>query len=182
MLCDLPGGPPNNEGAADEDVIYDIVDEAYQNDELDSDESESANESPQQQVPQMSYQERLGFQVQQASQPQTQSHLRPPRFQPRVQSQTPQRTAVPTDIEVFTSQIRDTLIVAGLVYFSNTEVFHSLLGRLVPLSFKTVDDETQLVIVNTLAVSLAIGGLFYIVKVYTNPPNVILRFIQMYYS
>lgn len=188
MLSDLPGGPPDNQGVPDEEVIYDIVDEACQTDgggDYNTDDSEATG------VPQMTQEQRLGLggvRSQFES-----SHLKPPRFQtsggghPQTQNRYPtaqqsSSPAPPRDIEVLTSQIRDALIVSALVYLSNSEMFHSLLGRIVPVNFKTVDEDTQLTIVNTLAVSLAIGAVFYLIKVYMEPPNIVLKLVQMYYA
>ena len=184
LLSDLPGGPPDNQGAPDEDVIYDIVDEAYQ----DASDQSDSEESTQSHIPQLSPQERLGFQVHQPLQPHAQSHLKPPRFQAQTQSQNhplqkpANANTVNGDLGVLTAQIRDALIVVVLVYFSDTGLFHSLVGRFVPAGLKTVDEETQTVVIHTLAVALVVGGLFYAVKVYIEPPNIILRLVQMYYQ
>lgn len=169
MLSDLPGGPPDNHGLPDDEVIYDIVDEACQDRETDDDDSDDDSEVPQPQL------QRPRFQTQV---PQARSHVQttpPPVFNTTT-------TRSRGDIDILTSQIRDALIVSVLVYFSNTETFHSLLGRIVPVNFKTVDEETQVTIVNVAALSLAVGAAFYIIKVYMEPPNIVLKLVQMYYS
>lgn len=171
MLSDLPGGPPDNHGLPDDEVIYDIVDEACQDRETDDDDSDDDSEVPQPQL------QRPRFQTQV---PQARSHVQT--TPPPVFNTTTTTNRNRGDIEILTSQIRDALIVSVLVYFSNTETFHSLLGRIVPVNFKTFDEETQVTIVNVTALSLAVGAAFYIIKVYMEPPNIVLKLVQMYYS
>ena len=208
LLSDLPGGPPDNDGYNDNEVLNDIIDTVEKNTEgdgggtdpnnggrgcSDDDDDEDFSDLDQgygqgnRTQNQNQYQNHQGGGQQfppSSSVQQYMSSLHPP-LPPRSRrypSSLKKETPSPVEIAEFSLQIRDAIIIASLVYVSNTRPFLSFLDTIVPKFMRTVDDEYNRLPVSDKVKALVVGLIFYLIKIYLNPPNIVASFIHMYYN
>jgi hypothetical protein len=190
LLADLPGGPPNNGGQDDKELLFNIINEVYEgdengggggdiseddfysDDEEDNNNNNNKNEGRPLPPPPQYRQQQPQYQQPRHAPMRTQLQY-PTQQQPLQQQQQQQQLLKPDCIAEFTGQIRDALIVTAIAYVSSTLLFQRAIENILPRLLQNVDGK-----VSQLSRAIIIGALFYAIKIYICPPDIVSTFVR----
>lgn len=163
QLNDLPGGPPDNHGYDDSDILDNIIDQVSYEEEgqdVEAQPQQYQNETPQYQT---HYQYQPKRNPHQYNQPQ-------PRSQPTLQEQVNKSNNMEITnggiLDNLLEKLKEPLIVSFLVYFSNTEIFIETIDRLLPRVLKLFNENNEETFSGLIVKSLIIGLIYYFTKLY----------------